>query len=80
MIGMPLHIPVQARKKESQFKPAEKQNEHFDVRFNTSLPAVHQLFIIGKTSALRLWLLKSVTTPICVCQPFSCTAYPVISK
>ena len=40
-----------------------------------SLP-VHPRFISGTRSVLSSWLLTSVSSPICLCKPFSCKACP----
>ena len=49
-----------------------------DNRFITGSSAVYQRFIRGTGSALCSWLLTSVPSPIFLCKPFSCKAYPGI--
>ena len=39
---------------------------------------VDNRFVTGTRSALRCWLLTSGPTPFCLCEPFSCKAYPGI--
>ena len=47
-------------------------------RLTTSLSAVDPRLISRTASALRSWLLTRVPTPICLCKPFSCKAFPGI--
>ena len=58
--------------KEILCKQQEKQNQQ--------LTTVDNRFIREKTTALRFWLLTSVSTKICLCKLFSYKAYPVMEK
>ena len=59
--------------------PHEKNNNLMQTYGGTK-PAVDQRLIRGTASALRSWLLTNVPTPICLCKPFSCKAYPGIAS
>ena len=52
--------------------------EEQNVRLTRGLSAVYPQFINRTASALGCWLLSSVTTPTCLCYPFSCKACPGI--
>ena len=50
--------------------------EEHDNRLTRGLSAVDKRFIRGTTATLRSWLLTIGPTPICLCKPFSCKAWP----
>ena len=72
------------------YTPAESKTRTYHGRRNSLIrtlktdgetkSAVDNWFIRGTASALRSWLLTSVTTPICLCKPFSCKACPGTSR
>ena len=66
-----LNIPPEARTNEIACKSIEEHNE----RLTRKLPADYPKFIRGTKTALRSWLLTSVSTPNRIRKSFSCNAF-----